>query len=611
MYLDIGSMERRNQARPRNPGPACRGPESLVFEKKLYRDYEQEAKPSQDDQKVADAIHISWKEVNDRQNKNGLKRNLTRRTAGLPIYVFEVQQLKEVKAALQEAITTIMQRQYKALSVARREAPAFEPSSRNDDHRRHPAVCGALPRPEHPPSLYFSTKAGATLNRNIRRTRLPVPVPVPSLPFATPPYRAIPVSLAQNIDIENAREFAKSASTLTTVGTPRIAQYPPPRHDPRQPSAICSTFAAGVNVRVPPSRHRPRLPCAPSLREARLPQPDPHRPALETEVIVPRGSDVPPVENVDELCSIRPPPSSAEHETNAVERRRMFSPHPEAAASAVDETSETRPTIGTVVESTAHHPHPHRQRTSAGNSHHRNLLVESRIHVDIPPATSTAIPINIPNESREHISTSTSTPKTRKKRIKNRTHPIPRSSTKRARSGWTRRRRVTVSWAQGMRGARAHGERRGLADSGPVGGRRRAHGLKSADLVRFTQPPSTSMIARSQWKQHLDTRVRTAGARMRLSSRTAAPNAVGAERTGSQRVRGYNSSEARIWKEELHALDSRHSQLWHAPDLRLAWRPTAPEFRSQGLGGGKRGQALGGNCEADVDESKKVTVVTQ
>ncbi|KAJ7236093.1 hypothetical protein B0H12DRAFT_1140855 [Mycena haematopus] len=76
--------------------------------------------------------------------------------------------LEEVKAALEEAITTVIRLQHEALSRAGGEAPAFEPSSLNvaiTDGTRLLAVRFRNHATEHPPSLYFSTTAGATLNR--------------------------------------------------------------------------------------------------------------------------------------------------------------------------------------------------------------------------------------------------------------------------------------------------------------------------------------------------------------------------------------------------------------------------------------------------------------
>jgi len=83
--------------------------------------------------------------------------------------VFEVQHpLEDVKAALEEAIATAIRLQHEALSAAGGDAPAFEPSSLNvaiTDGARLLAVRFRNHATEHPPSLYFSTTAGATLNR--------------------------------------------------------------------------------------------------------------------------------------------------------------------------------------------------------------------------------------------------------------------------------------------------------------------------------------------------------------------------------------------------------------------------------------------------------------
>ncbi|KAJ7031821.1 N-terminal nucleophile aminohydrolase [Mycena alexandri] len=83
--------------------------------------------------------------------------------------VFEVQHpLSDVKAALEEAITTVIRLQREALAEGGAGAPAFEPSSLNvaiTDGSRLLAVRFRDHPTEHPPSLYLSTTAGATLNR--------------------------------------------------------------------------------------------------------------------------------------------------------------------------------------------------------------------------------------------------------------------------------------------------------------------------------------------------------------------------------------------------------------------------------------------------------------
>ncbi|KAF8193590.1 N-terminal nucleophile aminohydrolase, partial [Mycena galopus ATCC 62051] len=83
--------------------------------------------------------------------------------------VFEVQHpLSDIKAALEEAIATVIRLQREALGAAGGGAPAFEPSSLNvaiTDGSRLLAVRFRDHAAEHPPSLYFSTIAGATLNR--------------------------------------------------------------------------------------------------------------------------------------------------------------------------------------------------------------------------------------------------------------------------------------------------------------------------------------------------------------------------------------------------------------------------------------------------------------
>ncbi|KAJ7650815.1 N-terminal nucleophile aminohydrolase [Roridomyces roridus] len=83
--------------------------------------------------------------------------------------VLEVQHsLGNVKSALEVAITTIIRLQHEALAEAGAGAPAFEPSSLNiaiTDGARLLAIRFRNHATEHPPSLYFSTKAGPTLNR--------------------------------------------------------------------------------------------------------------------------------------------------------------------------------------------------------------------------------------------------------------------------------------------------------------------------------------------------------------------------------------------------------------------------------------------------------------
>ncbi|KAJ7865618.1 N-terminal nucleophile aminohydrolase [Mycena olivaceomarginata] len=82
--------------------------------------------------------------------------------------VFEVQHpLEDVKAALEEAIATVIRLQREALAAAGGEVE-FEPSSLNvaiTDGARLLAIRFRNHATEHPPSLYLSTKAGATLNR--------------------------------------------------------------------------------------------------------------------------------------------------------------------------------------------------------------------------------------------------------------------------------------------------------------------------------------------------------------------------------------------------------------------------------------------------------------
>jgi glutamine amidotransferase len=83
--------------------------------------------------------------------------------------VFEVQHpLGDVKAALEEAITTVIRLQREVLAGGGADAAAFEPSSLNiaiTDGARLLAVRFRNHATEHPPSLYLSTMAGATLNR--------------------------------------------------------------------------------------------------------------------------------------------------------------------------------------------------------------------------------------------------------------------------------------------------------------------------------------------------------------------------------------------------------------------------------------------------------------
>ncbi|KAJ7760697.1 N-terminal nucleophile aminohydrolase [Mycena maculata] len=94
---------------------------------------------------------------------------LARRVGVHGLEVFEVQHpLGDVKAALEEAITTVIRLQREALAEAGNSAHQFEPSSLNvavTDGARLLAIRFRDHPTEHPPSLYLSTTAGATLNR--------------------------------------------------------------------------------------------------------------------------------------------------------------------------------------------------------------------------------------------------------------------------------------------------------------------------------------------------------------------------------------------------------------------------------------------------------------
>lgn len=79
--------------------------------------------------------------------------------------------LTDVKAALEQAISDAIKLQHDYIALeeqAKREVPEFEASSLNiaiTDGAQLLAIRFRNHKTEYPPSLYFSTKAGATLNR--------------------------------------------------------------------------------------------------------------------------------------------------------------------------------------------------------------------------------------------------------------------------------------------------------------------------------------------------------------------------------------------------------------------------------------------------------------